>query len=193
METDRFTSELPVSRAKDWGWSTGARWGELVGQQRHEYDAERRGIEIRAPLEEVGGKVHKGGLRLTTITPMAVSGRRPGAGTPGPRRAGRNSCRVSVRGAATGSGVGEQRPPILSTFTFHEGRHTHSTWLTEDGIPEVARRARLGPPMSTTTWPDNDVGIVCSSRAWTPFRLSKYPRRGPRNGGSAVVAGWWSG
>lgn len=59
METDRFTSELPVSRAKDWGWSTGARWGELVGQQRHEYDAERRGIEIRAPLEEVGGKVHK--------------------------------------------------------------------------------------------------------------------------------------
>jgi hypothetical protein len=32
-------------------------------------------------------------------------------------------------------------------LTFHEGRHTHSTWLTEDGIPEVARRARLGQKM----------------------------------------------
>ena len=42
---------------------TGARWGELVGQQRHEYDSERRGIEIRAPLKEVGGKVYKGGRK----------------------------------------------------------------------------------------------------------------------------------
>ncbi|WP_255632549.1 site-specific integrase [Amycolatopsis sp. TNS106] len=37
--------------------------------------------------------------------------------------------------------------PILPTFTFHEGRHSHSTWLAEDGIPEVARRARLGQKM----------------------------------------------
>jgi hypothetical protein len=35
-------------------------------------------------------------------------------------------------------------PPILPGFRFHEGRHTHAPWLTEDGIPEVARRARLG-------------------------------------------------
>ncbi|GLY37520.1 hypothetical protein Amsp01_035440 [Amycolatopsis sp. NBRC 101858] len=39
------------------------------------------------------------------------------------------------------AGAEERRPPILSAFTFHEGRHPHSTWLTEDGIPEVARRA----------------------------------------------------
>jgi hypothetical protein len=45
------------------------------------------------------------------------------------------------------AGAGERRPPILPTFTFHEGRHTHATWLTEDGIPEVARRARLGQKM----------------------------------------------
>ncbi|MDI5979227.1 hypothetical protein [Amycolatopsis magusensis] len=38
-------------------------------------------------------------------------------------------------------------PPILPDFTFHEGRHTHASWLTEDGIPEVARRARLGQRM----------------------------------------------
>jgi hypothetical protein len=38
-------------------------------------------------------------------------------------------------------------PPILPWFTFNEGRHTHATWLTEDGVPEVARRARLGQKM----------------------------------------------
>jgi integrase len=38
-------------------------------------------------------------------------------------------------------------PAILPGFRFHEGRHTHATWLTEDGISEVARRARLGHKM----------------------------------------------
>ncbi|MPZ61270.1 MAG: tyrosine-type recombinase/integrase [Propionibacteriales bacterium] len=38
----------------------------------------------------------------------------------------------------------DHMPPILTGFTFHEGRHTHSTWLVESGIPEVARKARLG-------------------------------------------------
>lgn len=38
-------------------------------------------------------------------------------------------------------------PAILMWFTFHEGRHTHSTWLAEDGVCEVARRARLGQKM----------------------------------------------
>lgn len=38
-------------------------------------------------------------------------------------------------------------PPILPGLTFHEGRHSHATWLVEDGISEVARRARLGQKM----------------------------------------------
>ncbi|WP_350277649.1 tyrosine-type recombinase/integrase [Kribbella sp. HUAS MG21] len=38
-------------------------------------------------------------------------------------------------------------PAILSGFRFHAGRHTHATWLTEDGNEEVARRARLGHKM----------------------------------------------
>jgi hypothetical protein len=41
----------------------------------------------------------------------------------------------------------EHVPPILPWFTFHECRHTHATWLTEDGVAEVARRARLGQKM----------------------------------------------
>lgn len=38
-------------------------------------------------------------------------------------------------------------PAILPEFMFHEGRHTHPTWLVEDGIPEIARRARPGHKM----------------------------------------------
>ncbi|MBB4932766.1 hypothetical protein F4561_003586 [Lipingzhangella halophila] len=40
-----------------------------------------------------------------------------------------------------------RRAPILPGFTFNEGRHTHRTWLAEDGVPEVARAARLGHRM----------------------------------------------
>lgn len=46
-----------------------------------------------------------------------------------------------------GTDTGVVLPPILSGLTFHEGRHSHSTWLAEDRIPEVARRARLGQTM----------------------------------------------
>jgi hypothetical protein len=35
-------------------------------------------------------------------------------------------------------------PPILTGFTFHEGRHTHRTWLSDDGISDIGRAARLG-------------------------------------------------
>ncbi|MBB5156063.1 hypothetical protein [Saccharopolyspora phatthalungensis] len=44
-------------------------------------------------------------------------------------------------------GADDHVPAILSWFTFHEGRHSHNTWMTEDGVPEVARRARLGQKM----------------------------------------------
>lgn len=35
-------------------------------------------------------------------------------------------------------------PPILAGMHFHDLRHTHKTWLIEDGIPEVAQAQRLG-------------------------------------------------
>ncbi len=174
---------------------TGARWGELVGQQRHEYDSERRGIEIRTPLKEVAGKVYKGGRKSDDHhadgrqrPPTRRGNSRPKKGrtkTPAGTRFvalppgiavlyeelmdshrepfvlctpegypwRRSNFRIRFwRPAWDGvelddAGAGERRPPILPTFTFHEGRHTHSTWLTEEGIPEVARRARLGQKM----------------------------------------------
>ena len=36
------------------------------------------------------------------------------------------------------------RWPILPGTTFHDSRHTLRTWMAEDGLPEVARAARLG-------------------------------------------------
>jgi integrase len=35
-------------------------------------------------------------------------------------------------------------PPILAGMHFHDLRHTHKTWLIEDGIPEIAQAKRLG-------------------------------------------------
>lgn len=171
---------------------TGGRWGELAGQQRHEYDSECRAIAIWQPLKEVSGKLFKGGVEVVSDgrgLEVARSGR-PKA------KKGRTKTPAGTRTVELPAGVAvlyeelldshphpfvlctpegmpwrrsnfRQRfwrpawdghnpdqpyaddhvPPILRWFTFHEGRHTHATWLTEDGIPEIARRARLGQKM----------------------------------------------
>jgi integrase len=171
---------------------TGGRWGELVGQQRHEYDAERCAISIREPLKESGGKLSKGGRSTSgpceeapeqtsrrgrskkgrTKTPAGTrwvdvppsiavfyeilmdSHRYPFVLCTPEGKPWRRSNFRARHWRPTWDGVDVDRPDsaayasaILPTFTFHEGRHTHSTWLTEDGVPEVARRARLGHKM----------------------------------------------
>ncbi|WP_246258191.1 integrase [Amycolatopsis anabasis] len=174
---------------------TGGRWGELVGQQRHEYDSERRAIEIRAPLKEIGGRLLKGGRSADApgggggnLVPPSLRrrGRRKGrTKTPSGTRSvelppsiavfyeelldshrypfvlctpeGRPWRRSNFRqrhwrpawdGVHSDDPSSEDHiPAILPWFTFHEGRHSHATWLAEDGIPEVARRARLGQKM----------------------------------------------
>ena len=169
---------------------TGARWGEIVGQQRHEYDQVNKAIRVKEPLKEVNGKVSKGGADSASADLVASAGprRRKTA------RAGRTKSPAGTRwvelppsiavfyealmdshdGAfvfstseghpmrrsnfrqrywrpawdgADGTTSRDHVPPILSTFTFNEGRHSHNTWMIEDGIPEVARRARLGQKM----------------------------------------------
>lgn len=171
---------------------TGCRWGELVGQQRHEYDAERRALAIRQPLKEIGGRVLKGGhnadeqpgvesLRAGRRARSKKGRTKTPAGTrwvdlpPGLavlyeelldshhhpfvfcsaegkplRRANfrQRYWRPAWDGTSPNDpGADDHVSAILPWFTFHEGRHTHATWLTEDGIPEVARRARLGQKM----------------------------------------------
>jgi hypothetical protein len=52
---------------------TGARWGEPAGRQRHEYDANQRAISIRTPLQEINGKLLKGGKGLSQPAAAEVS------------------------------------------------------------------------------------------------------------------------
>lgn len=177
---------------------TGARWGELAGQLRHEYDADKQAIGIQAPLKEIGGNLFKGGRRVgpdgvldddhasargasrrrnqrkkgRTKTPagtrwvelppslavvyetvLASHGRPFVFCSPEghPWRRSNFRCRY-WRPAWDGVRPNEPThkrhvPTILEGFTFHEGRHTHNTWMTENGVPEVARRARLGQKM----------------------------------------------
>ncbi|MEV4648358.1 tyrosine-type recombinase/integrase [Saccharopolyspora sp. NPDC049357] len=179
---------------------TGARWSELVGQQRHEYDRENRAICIQEPLKEIGGNLFKGGRRVGPGG--ALEGTIPASASQRPKRRGKAAKRGRTKspagtrwvplppGIATAyetlmhshdspwvfctpdraplrrsnfrqrcwrpawDGVrpdeprhSRHAPAILSDFSFHEGRHSHNTWLTEDGVPEVARRARLGQKM----------------------------------------------
>jgi integrase len=177
---------------------TGARWSELVGQQPHEYNAERRDIRIQNPLKEVGGKVFKSGHTADLIAERIALPARGGAGqsrrprnkkgrtkTPAGTRLVELPPSIAVfyeelldshrhpfvmctlegrpwrrsnfrqrywRPAWDGQNMDDpcaddHIPPILPWFTFNEGRHTHATWLAEDGVPEVARRARLGQKM----------------------------------------------
>lgn len=35
-------------------------------------------------------------------------------------------------------------PPVIPGMYFHDLRHSHKTWLIEDGVPEVAQAKRLG-------------------------------------------------
>jgi len=174
---------------------TGARWSEVVGRQRHEYDAVTKAIRIKEPLKEVNGKVTKGGdlavIQVAPEGPAVTTGRRKKANRSGRTKTPAGTRWVELppsiavfyellmnghdgafvfssaeghplrrsnfrqrywRSAWDGVDVDDPQsrthlPPILAGFTFHEGRHTHSTWMIEDGIPEVARRARLGQKM----------------------------------------------
>ncbi|MDA0565146.1 tyrosine-type recombinase/integrase [Streptomonospora sp. S1-112] len=147
---------------------TGARWSELAGLEPHEYDEVNRAIPVRTPLRETAGRVAKAkraktpaGKRWIQLpdflaalyTDLLVQAE-PGQPVFAGRRGGylrRGNFRARFwRPAWDGCPGSDQawlRAPILPGFTFNEGRHTHRTWLAEDGVPEVARAARLGHRM----------------------------------------------
>ncbi|WP_342741150.1 hypothetical protein [Amycolatopsis xylanica] len=88
---------------------TGARWGELVGQQRHEYDSAVRAIAIREPLKEFSGRVFKGGKAPAEIA--APSRRR------GKQRKGRTKTPAGTRLV--------EIPPSIAVF-YEELMDSHS-------------------------------------------------------------------
>lgn len=146
---------------------TGARWSELVALEPHEYDEVNRAVPVRTPLRESAGKMSKAkrpktpaGKRwlqlpdfLNAIYTDLITDSEQALVFTGSRggmlRRGNFRTRF-WRPAFDGDSRSELpwlRTPVLPGFTFNEGRHTHRTWLAEDGIPEVARAARLGHRM----------------------------------------------
>jgi len=146
---------------------TGARWSELVALQAHEYDEVNRAVPVRTPLRESGGKMSKAAQPKTPAgkrwlhlpgfldalytdliaqseTELVFTGAHGGALRRGNFRS--RFWRPAWDGVSD-SAQAWLRSPVLPGFTFNEGRHTHRTWLAEEGVPEVARAARLGHRM----------------------------------------------
>ena len=144
---------------------TGARWSELVGQQPHEYDELNKAIRVSEPLAEARGHLVKAdrpktpaAKRWVQLPPFLSELYQPllqeaghayvFVGDKGGRlrrsHFARRFWRPAWDGAPDHRDPAKRVPPVLPGFTFHEGRHTHRTWLAEDGIADVARAARLG-------------------------------------------------
>ncbi|TDB85610.1 hypothetical protein E1264_20675 [Actinomadura sp. KC216] len=144
---------------------TGARWSELVGQQPHEYDEINKAIRIAEPLAEARGRLVKAerpktpaSRRWVRLPPFLADLYEPlleqaehsyvFVGDKGGllRRShfARRFWRPAWDGDPDHPDPDRRRAPVLRGFTFHEGRHTQRTWLAEDGVPDVARAARLG-------------------------------------------------
>ncbi len=146
---------------------TGARWGELTGLQRFNTHLDD-GVIVIDPLI---GALHESGSRLwlgppktaasvrtITLPPFLITLLRDHlessdetAVFPGPRGGWlrrSNVYRRALRPAADGNlHIAHPRVravPIRPGLTFHGLRHSHKTWLIDDGMPEIAQARRLG-------------------------------------------------
>jgi integrase len=143
---------------------TGLRWGELAGLQwiRTYLDHDPR-IEIDpkfGALHEVGGKLELGppktpaSVRTVHLPPFladelrAHRERNPDArfvftGANGALHRRSNFRRRAWLPALAGDAkLGWA--PLNQEMHFHDLRHTHETWLIEDGVPRILRLVRLG-------------------------------------------------
>jgi integrase len=149
------------------GWS-GARWGELIGLQRHNLHLDDGCFVIDPDIgtlhESSSGKLWLGppktpeSARTVTLPEFLLPLLRQHLDThdhphvfvtPGGdlhRRS--NFSRRAMRPAADGNDT--VREPRVRTraikpgLTFHGLRHSHKTWMIADAMPEVAQSRRLG-------------------------------------------------
>jgi integrase len=141
---------------------TGMRWGELTGLHRENLHLDQALIHIHpdlGALHEVDGRlflgppktvdsardIHLPAFLVELLTELLNYHRYPivfcGARGGYQRRSNfnRRAWTPAVNGDPTAG-----TPPILTAMHFHDLRHTHKTWLIEDGIPEIAQARRLG-------------------------------------------------
>ncbi|MFC6091529.1 tyrosine-type recombinase/integrase [Saccharothrix lopnurensis] len=147
---------------------TGLRWGELAGLRRHRVDLTRGTITVDpkdGALQEVNGRLElgppktKASARTVHLPPFLVELLKThhaeqnerlrehvftGADGALLRRTNfRRRTWLPIVGGDTRRGWA----PVLPGLHFHDLRHTHKTWLIEDGVPEVLQHKRLGHRM----------------------------------------------
>jgi integrase len=150
---------------------TGARWGELTGLQRHNlylHTSATAGRMVIDPhhgaLHEVEGRLFLGppktseSARTITLPPFLVELLARHLDTHSAShvfvtRAGhllrrsnfsRNAMRPATDGTLDKPRARHRLEPIVPGLTFHGFRHSHKTWMIEDGLPDVVQARRLG-------------------------------------------------
>jgi len=147
---------------------TGLRWGELAGLRWHRVDLARGSITVDpldGALHEIGGRLQlgppktKAGAR-TVHLPQFLTDQLEDHRAQQSRRLRehvftgpdggllrRTHFRRRTWLPAVGGDTRHGWTPILPGLHFHDLRHTHKTWLIEDGVPEVLQHKRLGHRM----------------------------------------------
>ncbi|MFE0530410.1 tyrosine-type recombinase/integrase [Micromonospora parva] len=141
---------------------TGMRWGELTGLTRDNVDLTTGSIHVHpdvGALHEVEGKLFLGPPKtndsvrhirlprfLTTLLAVHLAEQPHHIVFPGARGHHQRRSNFNRRAWTPAVAGNPQRgiPPVLPGMHFHDLRHTHKTWLIEDGIPEIAQARRLG-------------------------------------------------
>ncbi|MEW2427820.1 tyrosine-type recombinase/integrase [Micromonospora sp. NPDC047644] len=141
---------------------TGMRWGELTGLTRDNVDLTTGSIHVHpdvGALHEVEGKLFLGPPKtndsvrhirvprfLTTLLAVHLAEQPHDIVFPGARGHHQRRSNFNRRAWTPAVAGNPQRgiPPVLPGMHFHDLRHTHKTWLIEDGIPEIAQARRLG-------------------------------------------------
>lgn len=154
---------------------TGMRWGELACLHRDNVDLNVGSIYVHpevGALHEVEGKLFLGPPKtndsvrhirlprfLTNLLATHLADHPHDTVFPGARGYHQRRSNFNRR-AWTPAVTGTPKrglPPVLPGMHFHDLRHTHKTWLIEDGVPEIAQHAA-----SATASPASEASTAMS-------------------------------
>jgi integrase len=141
---------------------TGMRWGELTGLDRANLNLDKADIYIHpdvGALHEVDGKLFLGPPKtadsvrhvrlpdfLVQLLDELLRSHPYPTVFPGARGGFQRRSNFNRRAWTPAIDANPEHglPAIVAGMHFHDLRHSHKTWLIEDGIPEIAQARRLG-------------------------------------------------